>query len=248
MCIKLEGFTNEIGKHFDNINDIHFHNVSEIALELGDPIIRSNIPGTNQGIMIYRSILDPNKALRVDKNYINYRELNRRDDEMISRLQSKQQDVKLTEFPTGVVTIDDKVIGQEIPFYDNSKPLIGLAKDKKIKNWDELLAKYLEMLKILRELLSNGIIYRDVHGGNFMYNYNTGKLNLIDFDEYLVNFDGSERAYNSMISSIKMAIGFMNKFYNRTFESSFDSIYTFEELEEFINERHNRAVRLRQFK
>lgn len=243
MCIILNGFTNELGETYHNIRDVHFNNSGTILTELGSPIYQSAGNNGPDQVTIYKLPGYPGKALRLDKNFLNYQNLVRHDDLLVSRLQERQKNVSLTEFPTGIVTIEDKVIGQEIPFYENTVTLEHATKRKLINTNEEFLSKILEILKIIHELLNAGIIYQDIHGFNFLYNNTTKKINLIDFDSQYVKFDYHEQSYNSMIINLKMLINYLNHYYGIQFNDDFDSLYRFEEIEEYLQTEHYKVLK-----
>lgn len=243
MCVILNGFTSEIGETFDNIRDVHFSSPSEILTELGRPIYESDGFNSPDQVKIYRLPSDSKKALRIDKNFLNYQQIYRSDDFLVSALQDRQKDVLLTDFPTGIVTLEDKVIGQEIPFYEKTVTLDTATKTRKIATWEDSLGKSIEVLKIIRELLNVGIIYQDIHSFNFLYNVDTGKINLIDFDNRFIKFDYHEYAYNSMIGNMKTLIELTNRRYGKCFNEDFDSLYRLEDIEDYIQTEHYKVLR-----
>ena len=243
MCIIFNSFTSEIGENFDNIRDIHFSSPGAILTELGSPIYESDGFNSPDQVKIYRLPGVADKALRIDKNFLNYWQLYRNDDIFVSMLQDRQKDVSLTEFPTGIVTIENKVIGQEIPFYDKTVTIDTATKTRKIATWEDSLSKSLEILKIIRELLNAGIIYQDIHAGNFLYNLDTGQLNLIDFDSRFVKFDYHKYAYNSMISNLKTLIELLNKRYRQHFNEDFDNLYRLEDIDDYIQTEYYKVLR-----
>ena len=77
---------------------------------------------------------------------------------MVSKLLRKQPNVKNTDFPTGVVTLDGRVIGQEIVFYPDA-----LDMNEYYSNGisDKLMLPtkaYLKIINNLQELYDNGIL------------------------------------------------------------------------------------------
>ena len=243
MCIILNGFTNELGKTYNNIRDIHFNNPGDILTELGSPVYQSTGNNSPDQVKIYRLPGLSNKALRLDKNFLNYHYLVRHDDLLVSHLQERQKDVLLTEFPTGIVTIEDKIIGQEIPFYEDVVTLEHAAKRKLINTSEQFLRKTLEILKIIRELLNAGIIYQDIHSFNFLYNNNTQKINLIDFDSQYIKFYYYKQSYDYMIINLKILINRLNRYYGIQFKDDFDSISCLEEIEEYLQTEHYKVLK-----
>ena len=113
------------------------------------------------------------------------------DARMIEELQKRQSTVKLTEFPTGVVTVCKQVIGQEMPFYPNGYTLKDFA--KKIKdnpNKIKLLTNsYIAVFKSFEELISNEIFHGDLHTSNVMIDKDDSSIaNVIDFSPIYTGF------------------------------------------------------------
>lgn len=239
----LNGFTSELGKTYQNIYDVHFNNPGDILNELGSPVYQSTNNNSFDQVKIYRLPGLADKALRLDKNFLNYRYLVRHDDYLVSSLQERQKDVLLTDFPTGIVTIEDKIIGQLIPFYEDVVTLEYAAKRNLINTYEDFLDKILEILKIIRELLNAGIIYQDIHSYNFLYNKNTEKLNLIDFDSKYIRFYHHQQSYEYMILNLKILISRLNRYYGIQFNNDFDSLYHFEEIEEYLQTEHYKVLR-----
>ena len=145
------------------------------------------------GFYIYQSHYDKNKALRVYKKYAEYKFNGENDEILISKLQDRQSNIKLTKFPTGVLTRENSIFGQEIPFYDDYKTLYHFREN--IANVSHLVAIYNKCLQIIEELCQNGVYYTDIHPKNFMVNNNDVKL--IDFEYCQIKFDDS--SYNNLI-------------------------------------------------
>lgn len=244
MSIILNGFTNEYGEDFANIRNIHFKTLKELTTEL-ENYKTKNIGQLqdDSGINIYQCKHNSSKALRIIKKVNNYTSIYSDDDYLVSQLQARQKDVLLTEFPTGIVTLKNKVIGQEIPFYGESITLRQAGQKQKLGTWAEAIGIEIKVLKIIRELLKAGIIYQDIHTANFMINETTGKINLIDFDSRFIKFDHHPFAYNSMVSNLKLLIGYVNSYYGKSFDDDFNSLYTIEEVDDYVKEAHYRILR-----
>lgn len=113
------------------------------------------------------------------------------DARMIEELQKRQSTVKLTQFPTGVISVCKQVIGQEMPFYSNAYTLKEFA--KKVKdNPDKikiLTNSYISVFKSFQELIDNEIFYGDLHTSNVMVNKDNPTItNLIDFSTLYTSF------------------------------------------------------------
>lgn len=207
------GFTDDAGRTFSNIRDVHFESLEDLYANRGTLIAESkfidpyssspDIDTLNLGVDIYKSNYDPKVALRIYKDFIDYKYTSCYDQKMISKLQEKQKQVKLTEFPTGVVSIEGKVVGQEIPFYEGYNTLLSTFMDKKLNVLPTHI--YIEVLKRIKELYSAGILYIDIHGKNFLINQNND-IKLIDFDDKYLSFD-EDMKYN-----YEMVIGYLKNF------------------------------------
>lgn len=113
------------------------------------------------------------------------------DARMIEELQKRQSTVKLTEFPTGVISVCKQIIGQEMPFYSNAYTLKEFAKKiKENPNKIKLLTNsYISIFKSFQELIDNEIFYGDLHTSNVMVNKDDSSItNLIDFSTMYTSF------------------------------------------------------------
>ena len=213
-----EGFTNIYGKHFSNIREIAYKEGD--YLNIGIPITSSheenrenfiNDTPTYSTMHIYQDRNNPSIGYRIYGEYADYHFNGNCDDSLISKLQEKQSNVLLTKFPTGVVTRGGYIIGQEIPFFPNSKTLDKYLKECSIS---ETFALYKKILMILKELYSNEIIYVDVHPGNFLVTANS-KIELIDFDNSVHIDVESAVAKNiivtNMIENLYLTINYLTK-------------------------------------
>lgn len=180
------------------------------------------------GVFIYKSKYEEGKALRIYKDFADYKYSYHDDAKIVSKLQEIQKNIKLTDFPTGIVTVENYVIGQEIIYYENYKTLQEQIND--LKNIKEILYYYNEMLNILEELSNNGIIYNDLHYKNFMVNNKSIKL--IDFESGSFSFSNSENDYNNMVSNIRNLFNKINKILNLNFK--IEDSYTIKEIKDEI--------------
>ena len=120
---------------------------------------------------------------------------------MLAALVSRQENIKLTDLPIGYSVNEGQITGTIIKYYPNSVSLDNLLKTRNISNISEhyhrddnpfhnLFMLFHDVLKILEELLNNGIAYRDVNAGNIIITDNQVKL--IDFDHFYVEIDKNE--------------------------------------------------------
>jgi len=168
------------GKSIAITNDEQFDSFSE---EPNGMIIYQDEENPNIGYRIYRGIFWGARTFYFTDGYADAR--------VIEELQKRQSTVKLTQFPTGVVTVCKQVIGQEIPFYPNAYTLKDFA--KKIKdnpNKIKLLTNsYISIFKSFEELINNEIFYGDLHTSNIMVDkVDSNITNLIDFSPVYTGF------------------------------------------------------------
>ena len=194
MIIK-DSYTDKNGTSYKNVREVMFTK-EEVVYNLGEYITQTSrevsdffkddsMDFNTDGFYIYKSLYDENKGLRVYRRFNEYQFNGERDEILISKLQEKQAKIKLTEFPTGVLTREGYIFGQEMPFYENYETLFNF-KDN-IESVSQLVEIYKKCLKILEELYKNDIYYTDVHSKNFMVN--NDDIKLIDFEYGRVKFD-----------------------------------------------------------
>ena len=251
---KIENnYTNPKGQTFDGLRTIHVKKATDIPQ--GKVLIYTDTSSDNyyysyesrmkKGVMINQSLLDSKKAFRVYKDWAEAWYSLNRDDELVYELQKRQDKIKLTDFPTGIIVVDDflydykkdgvpKVVGQEIPFYENSVSLEQyFSNTKKI----DYLKVYLDALKILRELLDNGIFYKDIHVNNFVISKLDGIVKLIDFEPGAVSFDENyDYAMKRELELLKNLIIRLCETGNIKLSKSLKGIETFDELEERLED------------
>lgn len=242
-----KGFVNSKGKEYKSIKNIHFDSTSDLYGNIGSFVCSSKEPtsdGIENGVHIYLDKNNPKLARRIYADYMNYKYTAYNDDELVNLLEKRQKNILLTNFPTGIITIENKVIGQEIPYYGNSETLLFHFEQKNLTKIPTEI--YLEILKILRELLDNGILYKDVHSKNFLIDKDSNVINLIDFDKFLMEFDDDIKYnYSTMIENIKFyLIEKLNKIVGLNFEN-YKKATNLDELEESIKEEDYKIKKLR---
>jgi len=251
---KIENtYTNGTGITFDGLRVIHVEKLND--LPQGENLVYTEIDDDNyyfdyesrinDGVMINRSLLDKKKAFRIYKDWPQAWHYVKRDDNLVYKLQQKQKNVKLTDFPTGIVVVDNipldyvkngipKVVGQEIPFYDNSVTLGTYFSTHKNINYIKI---YLEILKIMSELLQNDIYYSDIHQDNFVINSENGDIRLIDFEPFNVIVDniGAYECTNllKLLKNLYIRLSELGKF---KLSNDFSLVSTYGELDELLNE------------
>lgn len=232
MIVK-KGYEDKNGVKYDDLLNVHFEKKEDMATNLGKYVAETDYKenmflssswNLTNGIYLYQSYFDPKIALRIYRDFAGYKYVHHDDAKLIKELLERGKNVLLTDFPMGVITIEDYVVGQAIPFYEDYDTLAKVVINKK----DELsiMKYYLEIMKILKELYNNSIIYADVRSRNFMINRVNNLVKLIDFESQYISFD--DRLYKEMIKNIKITINEINDYLNIKFkidkEDSLDNI------------------------
>jgi len=152
------------------------------------------------GVHIYQSNINKNEGYRIDIEYNDPFFNDKYRAELVERLQKSQPNVKLTQFPYGVITFDSRVIGEIMPFYPDTLNIYDYLFNNSNKN---ILEIYSNILEILKELYINGVLYRDIHVKNILVdNFENPTVHLIDFQSEYLDIDN--------ISSDKKQIVFEN--------------------------------------
>lgn len=205
------GFINRYGEVYDNIRNIAFKLEKNYDFgTLQDETIRSmaemfeSYDSSQEGVFIYQTDYDPNVALRIFKRFKDPDEEGILEDRVVSRLQKKQPNVKNTDFPTGVVTLDGRVIGQEIVFYPDSLDMNEYYSNGVNESLMLPTTAYLKIINNLQELYDNGILYLDIHNKNFMILKNED-VKIIDFEHMELSIDYIDKTYvERMINNLRM--------------------------------------------
>jgi serine/threonine protein kinase len=209
-------FTNRDGKHFDKVREIAFKK-GELMGNLGkfvaetkherNPFFKCS-GNLNNGVYIYQDYNNPLIAYRIYKSFADYRFNGFMDDELIQKLMERKDKITFSKLPTGVVTLDGLIIGQEIPYF----PFSVTLHDYFLKfNNIEILKIYKRVLEQLKELYNNGIIYTDIHPNNFMINLNDGNIDVIDFDYFLIKIDSASLTdLKKMLLNFNRMINYLN--------------------------------------
>lgn len=241
MPVIHDSYIDKKGNEFVNVRNISFTKNS-IKSNLGEFVAETekedNVWFNNEedGVYIYQSYNNPNIAYRIYKRFAEYRFNGEKDEFLISELKKRQESIKLSKFPTGVVTLEGNIIGQEIPYFPNSVNLIELFKH--YENID-VIKIYLQVLNILKEMYDNGILYFDNHAKNFMVNPNDESyVNIIDFEDRYVRFDNFSKSeieklftnYSSMINILNRIKGLDLKLGN--FVKTDNFLDTYEEVKD----------------
>jgi len=220
-----------------NIRDVHLYNISEI-MNIGELVKVTGVKskffdGSNLGVSIFKSHYNPNYGLKIYNDFADYRYFPHFDHLFVQELQNKQKNIKLTEFPTGVITIENKVVGQEIKFYNDHVELTDCI--SKV----DIIDIYLKILEILKELCSDDIYYCDVNTRNFMIDLENMVVKLIDFDKQYVTIKDTPNRYyyKGMLDNLKRMIKNINDEYKIKFDESFYKIESLDQIQEYVYEK-----------
>ena len=229
---RYNNFTNRNGITFDKVNELSFK--KEQLMNIGNLVHETNREmhmfsdedtQINEGVIIYQDYNNPYIAYRIYKEFADYGFNGNKDDYLIQELQSRKDGIKLTDLPFGVVTLEGRIIGQQIPYYPNHLSLYEYFKNNQINDPYEI---YLSMLDILKELFDNNIIYFDNHAKNFLINDN--QLKLIDFDyDYILFNNINMRCLKTMLDNYIYTINLLNRIYTNTDNTMFEQTNTFSE-------------------
>lgn len=160
------------------------------------------------GVMIYQSREKENLGFRIYQRFSEYNFNSLEDAVLINSLMQIQPNIKLTDFPTGVVTLEGRIIGQIIKYYDDYMTLY--EKIKLLKNYDELFSIYYKIVAILDELTKNNIIYTDNHLKNFMIN-EKNDIKLIDFESKQINFQNNKSDKDNSLNNLMIMFNRINQ-------------------------------------
>lgn len=232
-----EGFTDNRGNFYPNIREVAYEqgktygSFGTLIGESGRKIFDND--EMLNGVYVFRSHIDPSKVYRIYKDFVTTNFNYEIDAKFISELQKYSKDIKLSEFPTGVVTEGGRVIGNEAPFIDG----ITLREYSKSTQKEVLPTKiYIQILDILRELYINKIYYLDIHERNFMIK--DGMVKLIDFENFFIrlgNITISDKRL--MFHYLKMMLEELNNNFGITdemgtiegFDDAYEKVYKLEE-------------------
>ena len=222
----------QIRLNFINIRGQHFNLVREIAYKKGElygnvgkfmsetktesNLIYGYDSNPHNGVYIYQSYTDDNIGYRIYKAFADYGFNGYNDDKLIQQLLERSSDIKLTKFPTGVVTLDGRIIGQEIPYFNNYGTLLEYIQNNTDIN---PVSIYIAILNAIKEMYDNGIIYLDNHAKNFLLDFdNPNKgIETIDFEDLYVKFDdNSSQLRERMLESYIYMINALNKLLKNT--------------------------------
>lgn len=215
----LNTYTDKNGKTYQ-IRNIHFASLGDFENHKGKCIAensRNNIFITTKNnpdvACIAVSTYDESKAIKYYRGYRSFSVNKTEDAKLLSILSHLQKNIKLTTFPTGIVTIKNNLIGQEMFYLKDYITLENLVYHypDKVKELN-IYIYYQKIINIIKELLSNGIIYLDIHPNNFMINYNTNHIELIDYQYEYVKFNNNPDDIKQMYLNLLEMFTQINKY------------------------------------
>ena len=89
----------------------------------------------DDGVYIYQTKENPRIGLRIYKPFADTGFNGYGDERLLSELAKRQETVRLTEFPIGIVSRNGYVIGQIIPYYEEGITLQSYSRDCAKKGW-----------------------------------------------------------------------------------------------------------------
>lgn len=163
--------------------------------------------GTTSYIMQYKNL-----TYKIYKGAFDYiitnTEYNLEEKETLNRLNylvSKRKDITLTDLPSDLLTYNGKPVGVEITYYKKGITVQDYLKENYTEENVRLIKK--QILKIIKELIENGIIPTDPHLENFLVCQNeigSYEIKMIDTDDqYISVYPNNQRDvwYESEIST-----------------------------------------------
>lgn len=127
---------------------------------------------------------------------------------LLENLVNKQKDIPDVDFPIGYYQDNGKMKGIIIPYYEDSlslRKMIYLYNFEELKNYynhdcndiDNLINLFIRILELISKMYNNGVMYLDIHSGNFVFKDNDVKV--IDFDPGFVYFKDKDNDHYERI-------------------------------------------------
>ena len=126
-----ENFIDKNGKKYDGVTEKAFEKgeLFDIGKFKHQTEREKTVFGKENGVYIYQDIENDNLAYRIYDEFAEYGFNGYHDDVLIYELNKRRENVKLTDFPNGIVTYNGNIIGQIIPYYPNSETIFSYAKE-----------------------------------------------------------------------------------------------------------------------
>ncbi|MGN0974039.1 MAG: hypothetical protein ACI4OT_04785 [Bacilli bacterium] len=189
-------------RKYEGLKEISFKRTDSISI-LGRFVTSSKksedtFSNSTEGVMILQNETNKNIGYRIDEEIGNYGSFDNfklchmtSEPKFIHELIKRQPNIKRTDFPTGIVTIDHYCVGEEISFYEDYISLSEYISPRK----DSLVFPekvFLNLVLNLKELNDNDIYYFDIHNNNFLIK--DEKVKIIDFDSMYTRLEFSQHA------------------------------------------------------
>ncbi len=199
------------------------------------PILSISNLKLGDGINIYQDRFKKNLGYRVYQDIKDFPNINHeKQRRMVEVLQDKQPNVHLTKFPHGIIVMDkyerQRVVGELITFYHNYMTLFTMAREEYNVYLYDIKMKVLD---IIEELLDNGIIYIDVRSKNFMINKDFDDVQLVDFEDFAIDYTGTATSNESLKRMISLLIDLFNKLNNSYHQDfNYNACNSFDEIKQ----------------
>ncbi len=176
----------------------------------------------------YLLYLLPNNILyKINKDYTSKIVNNVATKNLIENLNKYVNVGKLVDFPYGIISFDNRVIGSVSKFHKDYFP-INLNNENVV----EILLFQLKMTELIEYLYNNGIAYFDINYENFLTNSSKSKISLIDFEPLNVKCDNlTDNDLSRLLLNLSFHFHSMvrDSFENEgvVFFDSFQSVYNY---------------------
>lgn len=190
----------------------------------------------SKGSYIYKDRKKDNIGYKIYRGFTerNFKEFN--DKILVSELIKRQPYITKTKFPIGLISFNSKIIGQQIPYFDNYKQLNKL---ETIKN----ISIYEKILESIKEMYENGVMYLDIHDKNFIIN-KKNNVQTIDFeDKYIMFDDYSDETKMAILKKIIKLINATNEKHQIPFILKQEDINGFNDIHLLLKENSKKLKR-----
>lgn len=247
------GYRDKLGNYYENVREIAYKK-DGTPYDFGKYITETRYEPNNYfnssdnlttGVYIFQNNFNPDVAYRIYKEFLQYNFDGYLDDRVVPKLVERQPKVKLSKFPTGIITLEGKIIGQEIPYFKDYSTLLETITN----GYDNPFLLYKKVLLIVKEMYENGIIYIDIHAHNFMIKGDN--VEVIDFEHEYVTFDDySKYSIESLFTNFIRLVHTLNnaRRINEEFDyHNYDNFKSFDILYDQLNEMEDRFVKKKTF-
>lgn len=226
--------------HFENLDELSNYSSKWKLTHISHQTSSGDFMGERSyclgvGALIFQDRENSQKGIKIYEDYADYLYTYYDDTHFVSILKERQPTIKLTQFPNGIVTIKNKVVGQQIPYYEDYTQI-----DKFFLETPSILVSYYfnKIIDIIQELNDHNIFYTDIHPGNFLINPSNNDIQLIDFSSTFVSFDQSKKyKYKNVLSNLKMMLEKLGKLLDLDLHNQLVDANSILKLREVINEK-----------